>query len=430
MRSHGRPALLPPGWIVFGLFALYPVFWVLGLAGFIWAMASLPLLVWLLLRPNIERPPTVTLYLIYIAWALFSVVRLDSGTRVMTFGLRYGAYMTAALLAYYVYNERRVTRTRFINWISLLWVYAIVGGYIGLLFPRVRLTTPFGVLLPNSIANDEFIANFANPRLAQVQNIFGVELPRPTTLFAFTNDWGANVGLLTPFFVAATIYSGDQLRRRIGMVGLVLALPPILISVNRGLWISVGAIFTVVAIRSFVAGRSGPLRMLGLGIGVIAVLIVATPAGELVSGRLSEGDANSRAGIYSEAWQGALESPILGWGGPRPSINPFSPAVGTHGHLWFAMFSHGLVGLALFIAWIGWAVYRGTQRSDPVSIMLASVVFVASLQMFFYNFFPSVLPIILVASALMMRRDDRFGATDQPHRRTRLHRETAVGVPA
>ena len=216
MRSHGRPALLPPGWIVFVLFALYPVFWLLGLAGFVWAMASLPLLVWLLLRPGIERPPTVTLYTIYIGWALFSIVRLDSATRVMTFGLRYGAYLTAALLAYYVYNERRVSRTRFINWISLLWVYAIVGGYIGLLFPRVRLTTPFGVLLPNSIANDEFIANFANPRLAQVQNIFGVELPRPTTLFAFTNDWGANVGLLTPFFVAATIYSGDQLRRRIG----------------------------------------------------------------------------------------------------------------------------------------------------------------------------------------------------------------------
>ena len=428
MRSRGRPPLLPPGWIVFTLFALYPVFWLLGLAGFVWAMAALPLVIWLLLRRDIERPPTVTLFVLYVVWALFSVVRLDSATRVMTFGLRYGTYVTAACLAYYVYNERRVRRSTFIDWVSLLWVYAVVGGYIGLAFPRVRLTTPVGVLLPGRIANDEFVANFTEPRLAQVQNIFGVELPRPSTLFAFTNDWGANVGLLTPFFVAATIYSGDQVRRRIGIVGLALAIPPMLISVNRGLWISVGAIFAVVAVRSFLAGRTGPLRMLALGIATIAVLIVATPAGELVGGRLSETDANSRAGIYNEAWQGALDSPILGWGGPRPSINPFSPAVGTHGHVWFAMFSHGLIGLALFLAWIGWASYRGTLRSDPVSIMLASVVFVASLQMFFYNFFPSVLPIILIATGLMLRPDDRFGRAEPPERRIRLQPSEPVGA--
>lgn len=430
MRSAGRPALFPPGWIVIGLFVWYPVLWLLGLAGVMWAAAALPLLVWLLLRRDIERPPTVTLYLIYVGWALFSVVRLDSATRVLTFGLRYGTYLTAAMLAYYVYNERRVTRTKFIEWVSLLWVYAVVGGYLGLLFPRVRLTkTPFAIVLPSSIANDEFVASLAQPRLAQVQNIFGVELPRPATLFAFTNDWGANIGLLTPFFVAATIYSGDALRRRIGIIGLVLALPPMLLSVNRGLWISVGAIFAVVAVRSFLAGRTGPLRMLGLGIAAIAVLVVVTPAGEIVGGRLSEGDANSRAGIYSEAWNGALESPILGWGGPRPSINPFSPAVGTHGHFWYAMFSHGFVGLALFVAWLGWAFHRGAMRRDPVSIMLASVVFVAALQMFFYNFFPSVLPIILIATGLMLRPDDRDGPVAVPDRMVRFRPDELTGVP-
>lgn len=418
MRANGRPPLLPPGWIVFTLFALYPLIWLSGVGGLIWGAAALPLLVWVLLRPNLRRPPTVLLFLIYIGYATFSVFRIDTISRLAVFGLRHAVYVTAACLAYYVYNERRISRTRFIDWVSLLWVYAIVGGYLGLLFPNVRITnTPAAVLLPSSIVEEPFVEALVRPRLAQVQELFGTQIPRPATLFSFTNEWGGNVGLLTPFFIAATIYSADPTRRRIGVIGLLLALPPMILSVNRGLWISLAGIFAVVAVRSFIAGRTGPLKAFGAGILVVAGLVLATPAGEIVTGRLSDASASTRSGIYREAWQGALESPVIGWGGPRPSINPFSPAVGTHGHLWFAMFSHGLVGLALFVAWLAWAIYCGSLRSDPVSIMLTSVLVVASLQMVFYNFFPSPLPIVLIATGLLFRPDDRPGI--DPRRMTR-----------
>ena len=225
-------------------------------------------------------------------------------------------------------------------------------------------------------------------------------------MFAFTNEWGANVGLLTPFFVAATLYSTDPRRRRAGVIGLLIAVPPMILSVNRGLWLSVGAIFSVVAVRSFLSGRTAALKLLAAGILVVAALLLATPVGEIVAGRLSESDAGARAGIYAEAWAGAKASPVLGWGGPRPSENPFSPSVGTHGHLWYSMFAHGLVGMALYLAWIGWAMYRGSHRHDPVSIALASVIFVGALQMFFYNAFPSPLPIMLIAVGLLYRNDD------------------------
>jgi O-antigen ligase len=162
----------------------------------------------------------------------------------------------------------------------------------------------------------------------------------------------------------------------------------------------------MVAVRSFVLGRTAPIKFLAAGIVGVAALIAFTPLGSIVSGRLSESDANAREGIYHEAWQGALDSPILGWGGPRPSINPFSPPVGTHGQIWTAMFSHGLIGLALYIAFIGWALYSVTRRRDPVSVMLASVVWVAALQMFFYSMLPASLPIVLVAIGLVFRNDD------------------------
>ncbi len=148
-RAASRTALLPPGWIVYALFVLYPVFWLMGLAGFMWPMALVPLACWLLVRKDLERPPAVALYTVYVMWAGVTVIMIDRFTRVMTFGFRYGVYLTAMCLAWYVYNERRVRRTTFINWIAMLWVWAIIGGYLGLLFPYVRINvTPANLLLP------------------------------------------------------------------------------------------------------------------------------------------------------------------------------------------------------------------------------------------------------------------------------------------
>ena len=244
---------------MYALFVLNPVFWVMGFGGFIWPLAALPLGVWILLRPRIRRPPAVAAFAVYVAWAGFSIVRLDRATRVLTFGYRYGVYLTALGLAYYVYNERRVSRTTFINWVAMFWVWAIIGGYLGLVFPNVRLnSTPAALLLPNSITSNDFVGNLIRPRLAQVQNLFGIAIPRPATLFDFTNEWGGAVGLLTPFFVAATIYSADAWKRRAGLIGLIVAVPPMILSVNRGLWISVGAIFGLVAVRSFAPAARHP----------------------------------------------------------------------------------------------------------------------------------------------------------------------------
>jgi len=415
MSGVRRDTLLPPGWIVFAVFVLNPVFWAMGLGGFIWAIASIPLIVWILLRHDVHLPPATILFVLYVVWAGCSAIMLDSFTRVLAFGLRYGVYLAAIGFAVYVYNERRVTRTTFVNWVSMLWIWAIIGGYLGLLLPRTRLNvTPASLLLPRALSSNDFVGNLVRPRFAQVQNVFGVNVPRPATLWAFTNEWGGNVGLLTPFFIAATLYAVDPWRRKAGIVGLIVAAPVMILSVNRGLWLSVGLIFGVVAMRSFLAGRTAPLRILAGGVVIVAALIILTPIGSIVAGRLSESSSDSRTGIYQEAWDGALESPILGWGGPRPSANPFSPSVGTHGHMWFAMFSHGLVGLALYVGWLVNAMYLANRRRDPVSIMLASVVCVGALQMFFYNMFAGSLPIILIAIGLLFRSEDGLCATSRP----------------
>ena len=150
------------------------------------------------------------------------------------------------------------------------------------------------------------------------------------------------------------------------------------------------------------------MKLLFAGILFVAIMLVVTPIGSIVGGRLSESDAGAPApASMPRHGPERSSSPILGWGGPRPSINPFSPSIGTHGHVWFAMFSHGFVGLGLYVSWMVWAMYRAVHRHDPVSIALASVVFVAALQMFFYNMFPAPLPIVLIAIGLLFRDDER-----------------------
>lgn len=407
-RPDGRPELFRPGWIVVATFTLQPLWWLLGFAGFVWSIAFIPLWTWILLRRRVAWLPTLNLFVIYIGWALLTVIRLDRPTRGLSFAFRYTAYLTALGLALYVFNERRVTRSQFIRWVSWFWVAATVGGYLGLVMPNTTIrTTLASVLLPGSITSNEFVADLVRPGFAQVQTFLGFPVPRPKTLFPFTNEWGGNVGLLTPFFVASFVYSPVKRERTFGMVMLVVALPPIIMSLNRGLWISLVLIAAVVAYRSFLQGRTAPLRAMVAAIIVVAVLVIATPLREVVESRLSESDADTREGLYREAWEGAKASPVLGWGGPRPSENPFSPAVGTHGHLWFVMFSHGFVGLALYVAWVASTIRTALKPRDTESMLLACVIIVGAAQALFYNLLPISIPIILIAFGLLCRpRDD------------------------
>jgi O-antigen ligase len=406
-RRAGKPPLLPPGWIVFALFGLNPIWWLLGFGGFVWSIAFVPLGFWALRHHGLRRPPMVGMFILYMLWVLVTMVQLDRFTRVLSFSFRYGAYLSALLLAVYVYNERRVTRERFVRWVSYFWIAAILGGYLSFVLPNSRLDpTLASVLLPESIVSNDFVGNLVKPGFAQVQNLFGIDVPRPSTLFPFSNEWGGNVGLLTPFFVASFLFSSVRRERQFGAIMLLVALPPMIISVNRGLWISVALIFVVIAFRNFFQGRTFALKMLVGGIVILGFLIIATPLGDVVAGRLGDSDVSTREGIYSEAWQGLLDSPLLGWGGPRPSENIFSPSIGTHGHFFLVMFAHGFVGLILYTVWVGMTIVQSLSPRDPLSMMLASVIIVGGVQMFFYNLLPFSIPIILIAIGLISRTDE------------------------
>jgi hypothetical protein len=65
-------------------------------------------------------------------------------------------------------------------------------------------------------------------------------------------------------------------------------------------------------------------------------------------------------------------------------------------------------------------MYLASRRRDPVSFMLASVIYIGALQMIFYNMFAGSLPIILIAIGLLFRPDViRISQHQATERRTR-----------
>jgi polysaccharide biosynthesis protein PslJ len=370
-------------------------------------------------------PPTTPLFVLFILWALVTVFRVDRFTRLLSFGFRYASYLTALGLAVYVYNERRVTRAKFVRWVSWFWVAAIIGGYVGLILPNGRInTTLASLILPQNISKNDFVGNLVRPGFAQVQDLFGLPIPRPKTLFSFTNEWGGNVGLLTPFFVASFLFSAHRRERKFGIIMMIIAIPPMVVSVNRGLWMSLIILGSLLAGRDFLQGRTKPLKYLTGVVMLVTVLLAVTPLGTIIGGRLSESDSSTRSEIYGEAYHGALESPIFGYGGTRPSKNPFSPSIGTHGQVWLVMFSHGFVGLSFYVLWAVGIVWRCWQRRDRVSMLLTTVTVMGLLQMFVYNLLPTSLPIIMVAVGLIVRGPDASEAPTIVYRVSR-HREMA-----
>ena len=60
--------LLKPGWPLFVLFVGFPIWWALGLGGFIWPVMAFPMLLSLLRRKRIYAPPGMLLWVGFLVW--------------------------------------------------------------------------------------------------------------------------------------------------------------------------------------------------------------------------------------------------------------------------------------------------------------------------------------------------------------------------
>jgi hypothetical protein len=405
-----RRSGLPEGWPVLALFGAFPLWWALGLSSVIWILLALPMLGWLLARGRARVPKGFGLWLAFLFWMLLSATQLDEARRWYAFSYRAVLYLSMTVMFVYVYNLPRspVPARRIVLAMTLFWATVICFGFAALASPSFRLTTPVSLLLPEELAANPFAQDLFSARLAQVQTFIGYALPRPAAPFTYTNEWGGAVGLLTPMALAGLGMLRSYLTRNVVRLLLVASLIPIVVSANRGLWVGLGVGLGYAAVRVALRGNARALVAILAFLAVIAALVTLTPLERYVSDRLAHQHSNERReSLSSQALQGALERPLLGYGGPRESPDLVNaPEIGTHGQIYLVVFSQGIPGLAFFLGWWLWALWVSHRGATGPPLWCHVMLLIGILEFAYYDMMPTQLHLMMVVAAVAWREQE------------------------
>ena len=398
-----------PAWPITSMFVLFPLIWLNGLSSFATQIFGAVCLFLMVVRGRIELPRTWWWWLSYLIWTLATVVMIDSGGRLIGFVVRWTGLFGACMMALYAYNAReRLTRHRLV--VALTWMFGwiVAGGYLGLLRPHGRIKTLALEVVPAKLQNNSYVLELLSPRFAEVQNPWGARTPfvRPSAPFPYTNGWGDAFVLLLPAVLALIIIS--RRRGRLMLLGLVVAsIPPALATLNRGVFLGVGTVLAYLGVRYLYRVRLGHVLRAGFVLMLVLVFVVQSGAVDRITHRTTVSSTTSdRADLYQETLERTKDSPWFGYGAPRPS-QTLQVSVGTQGQVWYVMFSHGFVGLALFLGAV-WGLAWSTRRvRGLIPLLLHSVLVAVSVLLLVYGQDGFHLSIPMICGMVLMNASAR-----------------------
>lgn len=376
-------------WPLTLMLGLVPLWWVLGAYYLIWPVFGLLLIGLMATRGRISLPSGSTWWLIFLGLATASVTMLDKPGTLISFTLRLSFYVTAFVVAVYVYNllrDQAPWRRVFVP-LMLFWLSLVILGWFGVFAPRLSMTTPVEIILPQGLTKIAYVRDLVHLKTAEFNPAALNPTLRPSAPYPYTNNWGSSFALLVPCVVAYVMSVRDGLLRKVLLISLPLSLPPAFFTLNRGMFVSLGAGLAVLAVRSLLRGN---FRLVLSIVGLSIVAYVATlfiPVGELIEARTSTSDSTTdRLGLYEAALNLIKQSPLLGFGAPATVDTTRAAApVGTQGQFWLVMISHGIPALVCFIAWFVAVMIRTFRAVSPAGQWLSTVPIIALVQLPFYG---------------------------------------------
>jgi hypothetical protein len=472
--GHGgkRPGLLArhPEWPVTALIIGYPLWWALGLADFMWILLAIPMMARIVAwrvngRRRLRVPPGFGLWLLFLVCAAAGIMVLTLTApdtipsavshRVISYGDRTLNYLGVTVLLLYAGNltEKELPRRRFAWLLGLMAIYTTVGGLAAMAAPHLQFNSPFLLALPKSVQSNTFIQASMHPGLAQLQNVLGTVGGRPKAPFDYTNLWGDCLTILLPWLIVGWWIAGTRRQRWIAATAGILAIAPLLYSLNRGAWIGVGASIAYLAVRLAAKGRIAMLGGLLALIAVAGILVLSTPLQGVVTGRLANGKSdNLRSKLSSLSIEAAVASPIIGYGdtrqekgsptsiavGPSPKCPTCGQlAVGSTGQLWLLLITNGFVGTFLYLAFFAYGMWRFRHDDSPYGIAGVLVLLLSFVFMFTYDAVGAPLGFTVLGYALLWKssqyQPDPDPASDGSGRRRQLRGAAAAaaqGAPA
>lgn len=389
-----------------------PIWWVLGVWQFMVIAMAIPMGIYLIRQRSIAVPRGFAMWLLWMAWLVTGVLVLQVDApsavpgfnlnRYVSFGFRYAWYVAATIVSLYVVNTRHVLSSQtIIRAVAWLFVWFTAGGILGLFAPGIDFPSVLQALLPDSVARNPFVNSLMRIRVAQVQDVLGTPLPRPSAPFFYTNEWGFATAISLPFFVAAWWARGW--RWRIAMLFVLAAgLFAIVSSLNRGVWIAVLSAVGLAIVQTTLQGRFKAIAVSAVVMLATLILVLFSPLSDAVTGRLDSGVSDEVRGnlAMTAVESAAAGSPIVGFGSTRDVAGTFSsiaggatdlcprceaPPLGTHGQLWLVTFGAGFVGVLLYAGFIVSQFVRTSRVRSSFAMAASASLLLLVVTLPFYN---------------------------------------------
>jgi hypothetical protein len=450
-RRTGRFRALArgPAWPVSFLLVGYPIWWALGIADFMWLILAVPMIARMVAwrtrggRP-IRVPPGFGLWLVFLVIMVAGIAAITlvaPGTvpslvsrRVLSYANRTTGYFGITVLLLYAGNltERELPR-RTLTWmLGLVGVFTVIGGVAGMVLPHLQFSSPFLLVLPKSVQANAFVQASTHPALTQVQNVLGTPGGRPKAPFDYTNTWSDCLTILLPFLLVWG-WLGRRRQRLFALCVTVVAMGPLLYSLNRGAWIGVLLSVGYLAIRLAARGKVALLGGLFAGLALAAMLVAFTPLSSVVTGRIHNGKSNDlRSHLDALAITDGLASPIVGFGDTRQeqgspasiAVGPSAKcptcgqlAVGSTGQLWLLLVTDGIAGAFFYLAFFAYGAWRFWRDPSPYGLAGVLVLLLSFWYMLSYDATGAPLGFTVLAYALLWKNDlhrqDALASADQ-----------------
>jgi hypothetical protein len=432
VRAGAHHPVLFPGWPLTWLFVLFPLWWALGLSHFIFFPFAAAMAVELLRRRPVYTPRGFGFWLLFLAVvgagaALLWVqppgtIASPSGPRELEpYIFHLAWYLSITVVALYVLNlpERDLSTSRVMRLMGLMFIYTVAGGLAGLLLPHLSFPSLVELVLP--IHKQGFVYALVHPSLVSPSEFLGYEQPRPSAPFTYPNAWGNNLGMFVPFFVVTWLGKDAGRRRHFGIPILLLSTIPIVYSLNRGLWIGLAITLLALLVKLVSMGRTRSLPLIAALLTVGAVVFVASPLYTTVVLRVNTPHSNERRGTVATdvVRKTAALSPLLGYGETRAVQGSFesiaggetptchqcaAPPLGTQGFMWRLIFTTGVIGTLLFLAFMAVQLLTFSPMRDPVALAGCAVILMSVIFSFVYDSLEAPLFTVMLTIGLLSRR--------------------------
>ena len=116
---------------------------------------------WLLARRrDLVVPRGFGLWVLFLVLVVASFSQLQSANGLFTAAYRLSLYLSATVLFVYVLNTEAILSSRSVVYaLTFLWVFIVIGGFLGTLMPDRTIRSPVEILLTRHLPNVQFVTD-------------------------------------------------------------------------------------------------------------------------------------------------------------------------------------------------------------------------------------------------------------------------------